>query len=107
MGLLESERRRQVDTLMERIQSHIPRDEPLLIAAGHEEKVRRVHGIEGVIGAGRIAITRIDPARFCAERKESRFVLGPEQVGLAAGGAGAGDAARGRGDADGAFGLGG
>src|SRR5690606_19728040 len=42
MGLLESERRRQVDTLMERIQSHIPRDERLLIAGDFNDWKLRV-----------------------------------------------------------------
>jgi len=42
MGLLESERRRQLDTLMERIQSHIPRDEPLLIAGDFNDWKSRI-----------------------------------------------------------------
>jgi endonuclease/exonuclease/phosphatase family metal-dependent hydrolase len=32
MGLLEAERKRQVETLVQRIESHIPHDEPLVIA---------------------------------------------------------------------------
>lgn len=42
MGLLESERRRQVATLVERIENHVPHDEPLLIAGDFNDWRMRV-----------------------------------------------------------------
>lgn len=45
MGLLQSERTRQLDTLIERIDSHVPHDEPMLIAGDFNDwkRVAELH----------------------------------------------------------------
>ncbi len=44
LGLLERERRRQIQTLIERIESHVPHDEPMIIAGDFNDwRSRAVH----------------------------------------------------------------